>query len=162
MDYTHFPNVNGQLEEIARKLDGKPARSRAEAAHTIRDITGVSVGLTWTGGILRRWSFRFRKLQPVPGKANPGKQKEWVADLQGVMEEGAHGRRRLLFTDAVHFTLEAFTCNVWCRSPLFLKTGSGRNRFNLLGCIEPFTLDLISMHSMIYVDAEQTKAFLKR
>lgn len=154
--------LNGHLEEMARRLDVRPARSRAEAAHVIQEMTGVAVGLTWAGVILRRCGFRFRKLQPVPGKADPGKQKEWVADLQDVMEEAAQGRRRLLFMDAVHFTLEAFTCNVWCRNPLFLKTGAGRNRFNLLGCIDPFTLDLICIHSMMYVDAGQTKAFLEK
>ena len=154
--------LNGHLEKIARRLDGKPARSRAEAAHAILELTGISVGLTWAGGILRRCGFRFRKLQPIPGKADPRKQSEWVADLQDVIWEAAHGRRRLLFMDAVHFTLEAFTCNVWCRNPLFLKTGAGRNRFNLLGYIDPFTLDLISAHSMTYVDAAQTMAFLEK
>lgn len=154
--------MNAHLEEIVRKLEERPVRSRAEAAHTIREITGITVGLTWTGVILRRCGFRFRKLQPMPGKADPEKQKELVADLQNIMEDAAQGRRRLLFMDAVHFTLEAFTCNVWCRNPLFLKTGAGRNRFNLLGCIDPFTLELISVHSMMYVDAEQTKAFLEK
>ncbi len=64
--------------------------------------------------------------------------------------------------DAVHFTLEAFTCHVWCKKPLYLKTGAGRNRFNLLGCVDPFSLDIIQSHSMIHVDADQTKAFLEK
>lgn len=37
-----------------------------------------------------------------------------------------------------------------------------RNRFNLLGCVDPFSLDIIQSHSMVYVDAEQTKAFLQK
>ncbi|MDE6510480.1 MAG: IS630 family transposase, partial [Muribaculaceae bacterium] len=41
-------------------------------------------------------------------------------------------------------------------------TGGGSNRFNLLGCIDPFTLELISTHSMMYVIADQTKAFLEK
>ena len=150
------------LDEIVRKLEEHPARSRAEAAHIIHGITGFTFGLTWTGVMLKRCGFRFRKLQPVPGKTDPQKQKEWVTEVQPIMEEAAQGRRRLLFMDAVHFTLEAFTCNVWCRNPLFLKTGAGRNRFNLLGCIDPFTFDLISIHSMMYVDADRTKTFLEK
>lgn len=64
--------------------------------------------------------------------------------------------------DAAHFTLGAFTCHVWCKEPLYLKTGAGRNRFNLLGCVDPFSPDIIQSHSMAYVDADQTKAFLEK
>ncbi|MFG6426121.1 MAG: transposase [Muribaculaceae bacterium] len=62
--------------------------------------------------------------------------------------------------DAAHFTLEAFLRHVWCRKPLSLRSGAGRNRFNVLGCIDPFTFDLIESHSMEYVDAGQVKDFL--
>lgn len=63
---------------------------------------------------------------------------------------------------AVHFTLEVFTCHVWSKELLYLKTGAGRNRFNFLGCVDPFSLGIMQSHSMIYVDADPTKSFLEK
>lgn len=111
---------------------------------------------------MHRCGFRFIKMQPIPGKASPEKQKKWISELQPVIDEAAEGRRRLLFMDAAHFTLEAFTCHAWCRRPVFLPTGAGRNRFNVIGCVDPFTLDLVESHSMVYVDAGQTKMSLEK
>lgn len=160
---TGRPNrLKGYMEDISRRLESKVPRSSVEAAYIIRDISGIMFSLTWTREILHRCGLRFIKTQPIPGRACPEKQTEWVAALQPVMDEAREGKRKLYFMDAVHFTLEAFTCHVWCREPLFLKTGAGRNRFNLLGCVDPFSLELIHSHSMVYVDAEQTKAFLEK
>ena len=157
------PNrLKGYMEDVSKRLESKVPRSSVEAADIIRDISGITFSLTWTRKILHRCGFRFIKTQPIPGRACPGKQVEWVAALQPVIDEAKEGRRKLYFMDAVHFTLEAFTCHIWCKEPLFLKTGAGRNRFNLLGCVDPFSLELIHSHSMVYVDAEQTKAFLEK
>lgn len=157
------PNrLKAHMDEIRQRLDRDVPKSSAEAAHIILGISGISFSLTWIRKVMHRLGFCFIKSQPIPGKACPERQKEWVAALQPVIDEAKDGKRKLYFMDAVHFTLEAFTCHVWCREPLYLKTGAGRNRFNLLGCIDPFSLDIIQSHSMVYVDAEQTKAFLEK
>ena len=157
------PNkLRNHMAEIQQRLDKDVPKNSAEAAHIILGISGISFSLTWTREIMHRCGFRFIKTLPIPGKANSEKQKEWVCALQPIIDEAKEGKRKLYFMDAVHFTLEAFTCHVWCREPLWLKTGAGRNRFNLLGCVDPFSLDIIQSHSMVYVDAEQTKAFLEK
>lgn len=137
-------------------------RNAKEAVNIIREISGHTFSLTWARVLMRDADMDYKKLQPVPGKANTEKQKEWVADIQPVISEASEGKRRLYFMDAVHFTLEAFTCKVWCKGSLYLPTGAGRNRFNLLGAIDPFSMDLIQSHSMVYVDADQVKAFLEK
>lgn len=103
-----------------------------------------------------------QKLQPIPGKADPERQKQWIADSQAIIADAEEGKRRILFMDAVHFTLGAFTCNVWCKGELYLPTGAGRNRFNLLGAVDPFSMELIESHSMMYVNAEQVNIFLEK
>ena len=157
------PNrLGGQWHAVSEALVKGVPRSAKEAVNIIRGISGHTFSLTWARVLMRDAGMDYRKLQPVPGKADPEKQKEWIADIQPVIAEVEEGRRRLLFMDAVHFTLEAFTSKVWCKGQLHLPTGAGRNRFNLLGAIDPFSLDLIQSHSMIYVDAEQVKAFLEK
>ena len=154
--------LKAHMDEISRRLESGVPRSAAEAAHIIGEVSGISFGLTWTRKIMHRCGLRFRKTQPIPGKACPEKQEEWLSALQPIIDEAKEGKRKLYFMDAVHFTLEAFTCHVWCKEPLYLKTGAGRNRFNLLGCVDPFSLDIIQSHSMVYVDADQTKTFLEK
>lgn len=154
--------LKGHMDEISRRLESEVPRSSAEAAHIIRDISGISFSLTWIREIMHRLGLRFIKTQPIPGRACPERQKVWISALQPIIDEAKDGKRKLYFMDAVHFTLEAFNCHVWCKEPLYLKTGAGRNRFNLLGCLDPFSLDIIQSHSMMYVDAEQTKMFLEK
>lgn len=150
------------LAEIDSKIEERAPKTSSEVVAIIKEISGVEISLSRARQVLHMLKYRYIKLQPIPGKADVEKQKEWVDNLQPVVNEARNGRRRLLFQDAVHFTLEAFLCNVWCKEPLFLKSGAGRNRFNLLGCIDPFSLDLIESHSMVYVDAQQVKAFLEK
>ena len=157
------PNrLAGQWTTVAKALtDGVP-RSAGEAVNIIQKISGHEFSLTWARVLMKDAGMTFKKLQPVPGKADPGKQKQWIADIQPVIEAARKGELRLLFMDAVHFTLEAFTCRVWSKGQIHLPTGAGRNRFNLLGALDPFTLEHIQSHSMVYVDAEQVKMFLEK
>lgn len=157
------PNrLDGKWLDISdAPVKGVPGNAR-EAADIIRRLSGHTFSLTWVRALMRDAGMSFKKLQPVPGKADPDRQKQWIADIQPVISEAGEGKRRLLFMDAVHFTLEAFTCRVWCSGSLYLPTGAGRNRFNLPGAIDPFTMDLIHSHSIMYVDAEQVKAFLEK
>lgn len=128
----------------------------------IMDTCGVKVSVSRARQVLRELGYGFKKLQPIPGKADQDKQEQWIKNLQPVVDEAKEGKRKLYFMDAAHFTLEAFLCHVWCKRPLYLKSGAGRNRFNVLGCIDPFSFDLIESHSMTYVDAEQVKSFLEK
>lgn len=154
--------LKGHMDEISGKLESEAPRSSAETAHIIRDISGISFSLTWVRETMYRCGLRFIKTQPIPGRACPERQKECISALQPIIDEAEEGKRKLYFMDAVHFTLGAFTCHVWCKEPLYLKTGAVENRFNLLGCVDPFSLDIIQSHSMVYVDADQTKAFLEK
>lgn len=157
------PNrLAGQWMTVAEALkDGVP-RSAGEAVNIIQKISGHKFSLTWARVLMKDAGMTFKKLQPIPGKADPERQKQWIADIQPVIEAARKGELRLLFMDAVHFTLEAFTCRVWSKGQVHLPAGAGRNRFNLLGALDPFTLEHIQSHSMVYVDAEQVKIFLEK
>lgn len=152
--------IRPYMEAAVKEMDDTPPRSCREAAWVIAEKSGHTLSQSWARSLLRDFGFRFIKLQPVPGKADPEEQERWVKKLQPIIDQAKTGKLRLLFMDAVHFTLEAFTCNVWCRKQLFLKTGAGRNRFNVLAAVDAMTLDLIQTNSMTYVDAKCTMDFL--
>lgn len=151
----------GHMDEIYKALGERIPRTAKEGMSIIAEVSGVTVKETWARTIMNRLGFKCRKLQPIPGKADPKKQKEWIENLQPVVNEAKAGERILLFMDAVHFTLGSFTCNVWSKTPLYLPTGAGRNRFNFIGAVDPFSLNLFHSHSMEYVDANEIMSFLQ-
>ena len=51
------------------------------------------------------------------------------------MKEAEQGRREVFFADASHFVYGAFLAYLWCAVRLFVPTGSGRKRLNLLGAV---------------------------
>ena len=63
------------------------------------------------------------------------------------------GKCCLLFSDAVHFTLSSFVCNVWSRKRVYLKTAAGRNRLNVLGAVDAVTKEVFT-----YITVEKDKA----
>jgi hypothetical protein len=42
----------------------------------------------------------------------------------------------VLFLDAAHFVYGAFLGSLWCLARVFLRSPSGRQRFNVLGALD--------------------------
>lgn len=59
--------------------------------------------------------------------------------MQPRLNQAQAGRRTLLFVDGSHFVYGAFLGYVWCLVRLFVPTGSGRQRYSVLGALNPFT-----------------------
>lgn len=55
----------------------RPPASVAEAAERIAELTGVRRGLTQTRQFLKHLGLRFRKVAPLPGKADAERQEEF-------------------------------------------------------------------------------------
>ena len=125
-------------------------RSAKEAVNIIRAISGHTFSLTWARVQMRDAGMDYRKLQLVPGKADPERQKERIADIQPVIAEAEEGRRRLLFMDAVHFTLEAFTCKVWCKG---LSLSPDRRRKEQVQPARGYRSILVGSHSIPFYDS---------
>lgn len=149
-----------KMEEIDKGLENGVPKSAAEAASIIESIAGIRPSRSMARYIMRKLGYRCRKFQPIPGKADPERQRKWLDNFQSFINQAKGGKIKLFFMDAAHFTLEAFLCKVWSKTPLHLRSGAGRNRFNVIGCVDPISREVISTHSMIYVNAEQVMEFL--
>ena len=64
------------------------------------------------------------------------------------------GERRVFFVDAAHFVMGAFLGMVWAFARVFVRTGSGRQRYNVLGAVETRDHDFISVRTTGSVNAE--------
>jgi transposase len=90
-------------------------------------------------------------------------QAEFLATkLEPPLAEARAGQRHLFFVDAAHFVMGTFLCCVWCRVRLFLRGGSGRKRYSVLGACNAVTQELVSITTDATVTAETMCALLQK
>ena len=154
--------LESHAQDILSSLDSFPVRSVKEASVRIKEICGVERKPTQTRHFLKAHGYSFRKMGSVPGKAVPSLQKQWVDSLKPYIAEAQSGKCRLLFSDAVHFTLSSFVCNVWSRERIYLKTAAGRNRLNVLGAVDAVTKEVLTVENTTYITAETVISFLQK
>lgn len=67
--------------------------------------------------------------------------------------EASEGRRVVLFVDAAHFVFGAFLGYLWSFTRIFVKTPSGRQRFNVLGAVDAMSQKVTTICNETYVNA---------
>ena len=65
-------------------------------------------------------------------------------------------------TDAAHFVMGAFLGFLWCFQRIFIKTSSGRKRYNVLGALNPLTYEVITVTNDSYINAITFVEFLEK
>jgi transposase len=90
----------------------------------------------------------------MPAKADVEKQAEFLEnELQPRINEAIQGKRQLFFIDASHFVLAAFLGYLWSFGRIFIKSPSGRQRYNVLGAFNAVTHDLVTVTNDAYINA---------
>ena len=153
--------LEGHAGSIFSSLDANPPHTVNEAAERIREVCGLERKPTQVRHFLKSHGYRFRKMGQVPGKADTEQQKSWIDGLKRYLSDSQAGKCRLLFSDAVHFTLSAFVCNVWSKDRIFLKTAAGRNRLNVLGAVDAISKEVFTTDNTTYITADTVKTFLE-
>jgi transposase len=73
--------------------------------------------------------------------------------LEPALEEAKEGKAVVYFIDSAHFVMGAFLSILWSFSRIFIKTSSGRQRFNVLGALNAVSLELITVVNESYINA---------
>lgn len=142
-------------EEIIKSLEDKPCSTINECCSRIEKLTGIKRRPTQIAHFIKKKKFKLLKTGQIPAKANPVAQKEFLEkELTPKLEEAKKNERKLLFVDAAHFVMGAFLAYLWCRSRIFIKTSSGRQRYNVLGAIDVFNQDLITVTNKTYINSD--------
>jgi transposase len=95
------------------------------------------------------------KTGQIPSKANPEKQREFLRnDLKPKLNEAKKGKRKVYFVDAAHFVMGSYLIQLWCIIRVFIKTSSGRQRYNVLGAIDIFHKELITITNEAYINSD--------
>ena len=146
-----------------------PPRSAKEAAKVILEQTGVRRGLTQVRAFLKaHLGLRYRKVAAIP--VPPRKTIEEHAQEQSrflqqelgpALAQARAGRRAVFFVDAAHFVWAPFLGCLWCLSRLFVRSGTGRKRYSVLGALDAVTHDVIRVCDEGYVTADTVCALLR-
>jgi transposase len=146
-----------------------PPRSTKEAAKVIFEQTGVRRGLTQVRAFLKdHLGLRYRKVAaiPVPPKKTIEEHAQEQArfleqELEPALEEARAGRSAVFFVDAAHFVWAPLLGALWCLARLFVRSATGRKRYNVLGALNAVTHDVIRVCNQGYVTADTVCTLLR-
>lgn len=79
------------------------------------------------------------------------------------MEKAEKGTLALLFMDASHFVLGCdYLGSIYCRARRFVKSFSGRMRYNVLGAIDFATKEVVTVANDAYITATEVCEMLRK
>jgi transposase len=147
---------------VKEYLKKTPPSTVMQACSEIKELTGVELKETQMREYLKSIGAEFRKVGQIPAKADIKKQKEFLEnELQPRLEEALAGKRAVYFMDAAHFVLGAFLGYLWSLTRIFVKTPSGRQRFNVLGALNAITNELTTVTNNTYITSTQVCELLR-
>jgi transposase len=92
----------------------------------------------------------------MPAKADKEKQTSFRgAVLLPLIEKAKNGLCELYFLDASHFVMGGFAGRIWGKFRVWVKTGAGRKRFNVLGALNFITKKMEIVTNDTYITATQ-------
>lgn len=146
-----------------------PPRNTKEAAKVIFEQTGVRRGLTQVRAFLKgHLGLRYLKVAaiPVPPKKTIEEHaREQARFLEGeldpALQEARAGRAAVFFVDAAHFVWAPFLGALWCLARMFVRSATGRKRYNVLGALNAVTHEVTRVCNEGYVTADTVCALLR-
>lgn len=162
-----FYQPQSELKQHQESLEAyfreHPPKTLAQAAAKIQELTGIVRSREQVRQFLKSMGMSCRRVGVLPAKADPDEQEEFLKEkLEPRLEEAKAGERAVFFVDAAHFVLGAYLGFLWCFERLFVKSGAGRQRFNVLGALNAITHELITVTNEIYINAQSVCELLHK
>jgi len=99
----------------------------------------------------------------LPCKANPVEQRKFLGDkLLPLIESAKKGAIELFFMDASHFVMGGFAGRVWSVVRRYVKTASGRKRYNVLGALNFISKKIETVTNDSYITSTQVIEMLEK
>jgi len=99
----------------------------------------------------------------VPAKADPQRQRDFLkSTLLPLIRKAEKHEISLFFMDASHFVMGGFVGRVWSIVRKYIKTASGRQRFNVLGALNYVTKKVETVANTTYITSVQVVEMLEQ
>lgn len=69
------------------------------------------------------------------------------------MADAREGKKEVFFVDAAHFVWQGFVGFLWCFVKIWVRSPSGRQRFNVLGALNAVTKETLTITNTTYINA---------
>ena len=97
----------------------------------------------------------------MPGKLSTEKQASFLEGaLLPAIEQAKAGMIHLFFMDASHFVMGGVAGRLWCKVRLWVKSASGRKRFNVLGALHFVSKKIETVVNDAYITSAQVVELL--
>ena len=150
----------GQVREYFEKT---PPSNINKACAEIGKITGIFLKNSQMRAYIKSIGVCYRKVGSIPAKADIDAQKKFHdEELKPRLEQAQKGERDVYFVDAAHFVLGAFLGCLWSFSRVFVRTPSGRQRFNVLGALNAVTKKVVTITNDTYITSVQVCELLRK
>lgn len=154
--------LDGYRKTLEEEFRERPPHTVDEACERIEKITGIRRKKSQVRKFLRQTlglCWRKTAAIPIPPKKTPeehaAEQAEYLeTQLEPRLEQAREGERTVFFVDAAHFVMGSFLGWVWCAARLFVRSASGRQRYNVLGALNAVTYELIRVTNDGYINSQ--------
>jgi len=160
---TNKSKLDKHTKSLLDHFEEHPPHSINEAAVRIKKITGLEPSPSAVKAWMKRHGLRYRKTGQIPAKANPEAQSKFIDEqLKPLIEQAENGDIHLVFMDAAHFVMGVFLCCLWSVKRIFIKSSSGRKRFNVLGAVNAVTHQIHIYTNTSYINADSICEFFEQ
>jgi transposase len=150
-------------DEIIVVLEANPPATLKEAQNIIKEVTGVERSLPQVSAFLEENKIARRKVKQIPAKADVEAQESFKTEtLEPLIEQAERKQIHLFFVDAVHFVLLPFLGYLYSLVVRYVKSTSGRKRFNVLGALNTITKELVTITNHDYIHAHSVCELLEK
>jgi len=140
------PSLNAeQQKELAEHLDKNTYIDSNEIRHDIEKTYGVKYSPTGVKELLHRLGFVYKKPKHRPGKLDPAKQAEFLAEYEKLRKNNGKNDP-VYFGDACHPQYNSIPAYGWIRRGVDkeLKSNHGRERVNINGAVDIDTKEIVT------------------
>ena len=102
-------------------------------------------------------------MKQIPAKADVEAQESFrTQTLDPLVEQAQQQHIHLFFVDAAHFVMLPFLGYLYSLTVRYVKSASGRKRFNVLGALNAITHELVTITNHSYINAPAVCELLEK
>lgn len=160
---TNHSVLDNYIDVLLPYFEKNPPHTITQACSEIEGMTNIKRCPTQVRTWFKKHKLRYRKTGQIPAKADKIKQQEFVEQqLNPLIQQAENEEVHLLFLDAAHFVMGIFQCFLWSIKRVFIKSSSGRKRYNVLGAVNAITKHIHTFTNSDYINADCICDFIEQ
>jgi transposase len=158
----------GKLEDledtIVEEIEAGDYRSRQQIVDMVYEKFDIKTSISAISKLVKKNGVKRLKCGSLPAKADPEKQRVFYDTLLHLlMKQAQNGKIALLFIDASHFVMGCdFLGYIYGKARRFIKTFSGRMRYNVLGALNFATKKVSTVVNDTYITSKEVCELLAK